>query len=89
MSKQVDPSKLQPQDEVTDIIFGFREVGKGFVKAMQGFTMKLHSTELNEEADRSEMAENMILAFRHVEDAVMRLGKVMQAKNGGESILSK
>ena len=32
---------------------------------------------------------NMTLAFRHLEDACMRLGKVMQAMQGGTSILDK
>lgn len=34
----------------------------------------------------SEALANVTLAFRHVEDAAMRLGKVLQALNGGESI---
>lgn len=34
----------------------------------------------------SEAIANTILAFRHVEDAAMRLGKVLQAVNGGVSI---
>ena len=32
------------------------------------------------------MIENTILSFRHLEDARMRLGKVLQAMEGGESI---
>ncbi|MBC8484712.1 MAG: hypothetical protein H8D45_01560 [Bacteroidetes bacterium] len=32
---------------------------------------------------------NLTLAFRHLEDARMRLGKVMQAYQGGISILDK
>ena len=32
---------------------------------------------------------NITLAFRHLEDARMRLGKVMQACQGGTSILDK
>lgn len=34
----------------------------------------------------SEAIANATLAFRHVEDAAMRLGKVLQALNGGESV---
>ena len=33
------------------------------------------------------MIDNLVLAFRHLEDARMRLGKVMQAYQGGISIL--
>jgi hypothetical protein len=32
-----------------------------------------------------EIKANLMLAFRHIEDARMRLGKVLQAENGGES----
>ena len=35
------------------------------------------------------MKENLTLAFRHVEDAKMRLGAVIQAYQGGISILDK
>lgn len=38
-------------------------------------------TELDGEA-----AANALMAFRHLEDASMRLGKVMQALNGGLSV---
>lgn len=36
-----------------------------------------------------ELHSNITLAFRHLEDARMRLGKVMQAAQGGVSILDK
>jgi hypothetical protein len=32
---------------------------------------------------------NLTLAYRHLEDASMRIGKVKQARNGGESIYDK
>lgn len=35
--------------------------------------------------DRGEVMANLTLAYRHVEDARMRLGKVFQALNGGIS----
>lgn len=35
------------------------------------------------------MAANLTLAFRHLEDARMRLGKAMQAYQGGISILDR
>jgi hypothetical protein len=37
-------------------------------------------------ADRGEMIANVMLAYRHLEDARMRLGKVIQAYEGGVSI---
>ena len=35
------------------------------------------------------MIANTILAYRHLEDAAMRLGKALQAMNGGVSIFEK
>lgn len=39
--------------------------------------------------DPSEMKANMMLCYRHLEDAAMRLGKVLQAKDGGKSVYDK
>lgn len=36
--------------------------------------------------DKFEMAANLMLAFRHLEDARMRLGKAIQAFDGGASV---
>ncbi len=36
--------------------------------------------------ENSEMKANIMLAYRHLEDARMRLGKVLQAQSGGVSI---
>ena len=36
-----------------------------------------------------EMLANLTLAYRHLEDARMRLGKVIQAKDGGASVYDK
>lgn len=37
-------------------------------------------------ADRGEMIANCMLAYRHLEDARVRLGKVIQAYDGGVSV---
>ncbi len=39
--------------------------------------------------DRGEMIANLMLAFRHLEDASMRLGKAIQARDGGTSVYDK
>lgn len=39
--------------------------------------------------DRGEAIANVMLAYRHLEDARMRLGKVIQAADGGVSILDR
>lgn len=43
----------------------------------------------NPAADVGEMKANIMLSVRHTEDAVMRLGKVLQAMAGGKSINDK
>jgi hypothetical protein len=40
-------------------------------------------------ADRGEMIANVMLAYRHLEDARMRLGKAIQAYDGGVSVYDK
>lgn len=40
-------------------------------------------------ADFGEFNANIMLAFRHLEDARMRLGKAIQALDGGVSIYDK
>ena len=36
--------------------------------------------------DDSEMIANLMLAYRHLEDATMRIGKAVQAFDGGKSV---
>ena len=43
----------------------------------------------NTAVDMPELAANIALAFRHCEDARMRLGKAIQALDGGVSIFDK
>ena len=37
-------------------------------------------------SDNGEMFANLMLAYRHIEDASMRLGKAIQATDGGASV---
>lgn len=39
--------------------------------------------------DRGEMIANLMLTYRHLEDANMRLGKAIQAFDGGTSVYDK
>lgn len=51
-----------------------------------------HSTFSDEQSSagqHSEMHANITLAYRHLEDARMRLGKVIQANEGGVSCYDK
>lgn len=90
---QIDPAEHQPQDITTELVFSLRESLKKIDKRVQllGGTISKTSEEQGYEpiAQVGEMLANVALAHRHLEDAAMRLGKVLQAKNGGVSILSK
>lgn len=56
------------------------------VKVMTN-TLDLHYNKpSNSSEDICEMIANTWYAYRHIEDAAMRLWKVLQAKNGGVSI---
>jgi hypothetical protein len=41
------------------------------------------------EGQDNEMKANIMLSFRHIEDAAMRLGKAIQAYDGGVSVYDK
>lgn len=43
----------------------------------------------NDNEDRGEVLANLTIAYRHLEDASMRLGKVLQAYDGGVSVYDK
>jgi hypothetical protein len=39
-----------------------------------------------EKSNHDEMRANLMLCYRHLEDAAMRLGKAIQAYDGGKSV---
>lgn len=43
----------------------------------------------NAAADGNEAKANIMLAYRHLEDAKMRIGKAIQALDGGVSVYDK
>jgi hypothetical protein len=47
------------------------------------------STSIRNNIERGEMIANATLSYRHMEDAAMKIGKAMQAIQGGVSILDK
>lgn len=81
----------------------FEEVINKLRKEIQetAFKIEYYQSDLETEQDdlkdddsdsyngRKEMIANTELAYRHLEDARMRLGKALQAKNGGTSIYDK
>lgn len=65
--------------EIADIAKEVKEL-----KAGNGLVQQISNPE-----DRGEAIANVMLAYRHLEDARMRLGKVLQAADGGVSIFDK
>lgn len=61
----------------------FRHALAGLVAEAYLFATSLSDTDSN----KGEQAANTMLAIRHMEDAAMRFGKVVQAGSGGTSPL--
>lgn len=68
---------------------GFRKRTKEVAVGLKSFKEKMGDTELAEKEDRGEVLANLMLSYRHLEDASMRLGKVLQARDGGVSVYDK
>lgn len=58
------------------------------VKFLADIAKKKESTPAPSE-DRGETIANLMLTYRHLEDASMRLGKALQAIDGGVSVYDK
>lgn len=63
---------------------------KGNARSVKTFADFLKSYEpATSTPDKWEMISNAILSYRHMEDAIMRLGKVIQAYEWGVSVYDK
>ncbi len=51
--------------------------------------MTHHDPGVSGVSDNGEMKANIMLAYRHMEDAAMRIGKAVQAYDGGKSVYDK
>jgi hypothetical protein len=84
-------------EETSKIMPPFAEVAKlnrGLIKGLAQQVKAMHEHEqflLYEPSkpDYEEMHANITLCYRHLEDAAMRLGKAIQAFDGGVSIYDK
>jgi hypothetical protein len=63
-----------------------KDIGKEIKSLMNHSDFKGEQVFLGQ---HDEMQANMMLSFRHLEDARMRLGKVMQQIQGGVSIFDR
>lgn len=62
---------------------------KGLAATLLEMKQMVGNTDVLESEDRGEVMANLTLSYRHLEDASMRLGKVLQARDGGISIYDK
>ncbi len=92
MEITTDPEKAGgvPQEETQ-----FKSGCFNLRAALEDMKMRVLELKKNPEFDRpeqhegmhSEMKANIMLTYRHLEDARMRLGKCVQAYDGGKSVL--
>ena len=78
------------EEELKPTCGNLREAIKEIGATTKG--LMLHSDFDGEQAyigQHGEMRANIMLAYRHLEDARMRVGKVLQAADDGVSILDK
>lgn len=66
--------------------FGFRSDIELLKKQVKNWMSHPVFDDLPKDADPMEMAPNLLLAYRHLEDARMRIGKAIQAYDGGKSV---
>jgi len=72
---------VQPLREAARVLAGDVKA----LKATDGAVQRC----ISDTEDRGEAIANVMLAYRHLEDARMRLGKVLQAADGGVSVYDR
>ncbi len=78
-----------PTTDLEGVMSLWREDLKVFAAKILNLKNNLSGTETKQGEDRGEELANLTLAYRHLEDCIMRLGKVIQAFKGGKSIYDK
>lgn len=73
------------RDKINELRKEIRDIDSQ-VKALMNHTVFMN---LPKVADSSEMKANIMLSYRHLEDARLRLGKALQAEDGGTSVYDK
>jgi len=59
---------------------------QGVIENVEVVKKAIIESEADEKENRGEVIANITLAYRHLEDAKMRLGKVVQHLSGGVSV---
>lgn len=74
---------------MTEVVNNVRRELKMLGAAINTLKSDVANSEVAQGEDRGEVLANLTLAYRHMEDASMRLGKVLQARDGGVSVYDK
>jgi hypothetical protein len=84
-------SESEPQREMTFVEWASQNRKRIKELANNVLALRGHSSfaVVNIGIDQDEMHANIMLAYRHLEDAAMRLGKAIQAFEGGTSLYDK
>lgn len=80
------PEQLTPLDTKARC-YDFRREIKAVASKVK--ILKSSNFPNNPGTDRGEIIANLTLAYRHLEDSAMRLGKAIQELDGGTSIYDK
>lgn len=72
-----------------DVFSEVRRDIKEIAARVQAIRDHLPSVTPRENENRGEVMANVTLAYRHLEDASMRMGKAIQATNGGISVYDR
>lgn len=67
----------------------FRDKIEDIKKVVVEFKEHLANSPSQINSNHKEEIANLMLAYRHLEDAKMRVGKFIQASNGGKSVYDK
>lgn len=73
----------------TDAANDARSALKRLAKSVLDMKIEHSTREATKSEDRGEVMANLMLTYRHLEDASMRLGKAIQAYDGGVSVYDK
>ena len=76
------------EEHAMDLRIELRDAGRRILKQMdhQDLDTPPRGADVS---NVNEAKANIMIAYRHVEDAVMRLGKIVQAMDGGTSIFPR
>jgi len=75
----------ETQMTIEESVAKIRQDIKAIAKNVKEMSNEAKASETNGTEDKGEVIANLMLSYRHLEDASMRLGKVLQARAGGVS----